>query len=102
MEEKTYSVKLADGTTLENLKQNGSYFISASQVDPAIFEGNCSPVVISDGTVEETHENMTVDFVTQRGDEYWFPIRDLSPDELEKIKIRSDLEYLAMMAEVSL
>lgn len=102
MEEKTYSITLADGTALENLRLNGENFISQNPVDPALFDGNCSPVIISDGEEEETHENMELVQVTPYQGEYWFVLRDLSSAELASMKMQSDIEYIAMMAGIEL
>ena len=60
------------------------------------------PVVISDGEVEETHNNMELVQITPMGEEYWFVLRDISKAEMEKIKMQSDIEYIAMMAGVEL
>ena len=102
MDEKIYTVTLADGTEIGNLRLNGNNYISQSEVDPAIFTGNCSPVTISNGENSEVHENMDLVQVTRMGTEYWFVLRDLSTDEMEKIRNRSDLEYLAMLTGVEL
>lgn len=32
----------------------------------------------------------------------WFVLRDMTPKELEQAKIKSDIEYLAMMCDVDL
>ena len=102
MEDRTYSITLADGTVLDNLRLNGNNFISKTPVDPVLFNGNCSPVVISDGEVEETHENMELVQVTPYQGEYWFILRDLSSAELASMKMQSDIEYVAMMAGIEL
>lgn len=102
MDEKLYTITLADGTEISNLRLNGNNFISDTPVDSEIFDENCSPVVISDGDNEETHANMELVQVTPVGTEYWFVLRDISEEELEKIRNRSDLEYIAMMTGVEL
>ena len=103
MNEKRYTVTLADGTKFTNLRLNGDNFISITEVTPDKFVGNCSPVVISDGETEETHENMNlVQVKSYVPGEYWFVLRDLSPAELRNIKMQSDIEYVAMMAGVDL
>ena len=58
MEDKTYSITLADGTVIDDLKLNGNNFISKSPITKEIFEDCCSPVVISDGETEVVHDNM--------------------------------------------
>lgn len=102
MDEKNYKIKLADGTVVEDLKINGNNFISNKVIDQNIFDGNCSPVIISDGTREDTHDNMELVQITNTNDEYWFVLRDISVAELKQLKIQSDIEYIAMMSGVEL
>ena len=102
MDEKNYKITLADGTELSNLTMNGNNFISEATLDPGIFQSNCSPVVISDGEHDETHENMELVQVTEVNGQSWFVLRDMTPKELEQAKIKSDIEYLAMMCDVDL
>lgn len=102
MDEKTYSITLSDGTVLSDLGLNGDNYISETPVDPEVFVDNCSPIIISDGEVEELHENMSLVQVTKMGNEYWFVLRDISVAELEKIKMQSDIEYIAMMSDIEL
>lgn len=102
MDEKNYKITLADGTELSNLTMNGNNFISEATIDPGIFQSNCFPVVISDGEHDETHENMELVQVTEVNGQSWFVLRDMTPKELEQAKIKSDIEYLAMMCDVDL
>ena len=102
MDEKNYKITLADGTELSNLTMNGNNFISEATIDPGIFQSNCSPVVISDGEHDETHENMELVQVTEVNGQSWFVLSDMTPKELEQAKIKSDIEYLAMMCDVDL
>lgn len=102
MENKTYSITLADGTVIGDLKLNGNNFISKTKVSHDTFADNCSPVTISDGEVEEVHDNMELVQITEMGDDYWFVLRDISKAEMEKIKMQSDIEYIAMMSGVEL
>lgn len=102
MDNKTYKITLSDGTVIDNLKLNGNNYISKEAVDPAIFTENCSPVVINDGTYDETHNNMELVQVTNVNGESWIVLRDLSAEELSKTKLQSDIEYVAMMAGVEL
>lgn len=102
MDEKNYKITLNDGTEINNLKLNGNNYISTEPIDPAVFDGNCSPVVISDGTHDEIHDNMELVQITEVNGKYWFVLRDFSADELAQIKMRSDIEYVAMMTDIEL
>lgn len=100
--EKIYTVTLTDGTVLLNLRMNGNNFISAEPVTDETFVDNLDPVTISDGEYEDQHEHMALIYTQRRGDEYWFALRDRTPDELARLKIQSDIEYLAMMTDIEL
>ena len=102
MDEKIYVITLANGTEIGNLRLNGNNFISKAPIDATIFEGNSSPVIIRNGESEEIHENMELVQITPIGEDYWFVLRDLSAAELEKIKMQSDIEYVAMMARIEI
>ena len=60
------------------------------------------PVIINDGTNEEVHEHMDLVQVTTVDKKSWFVLRDIPQKELEQTKLKSDLEYLAMMCDVEL
>lgn len=102
MDEKIYRITLADGTVLDNLTMNGNNFISEEAIDAHIFDGKCSPVIINDGVNEEIHENMDLVQVTTVDEKSWFVLRDIPQKELEQAKLKSDIEYLAMMCDVEL
>ena len=103
MDSKTYTITLADGTVLDNLKLNGNNFISNTAINADIFNENCSPIIVSDGVNSETHNNMEFVQVTeQEPGKYWFVLRELSASELAWIKMQSDIEYVAMMAGIEL
>lgn len=101
-----YVITLADGTVIADLSKNGDMYISKTEIDPSIFEFNCSPITINDGERDEVHEHMAlITLYDEDNDgvpEYWFALRDVSEAELEKIKMQSDIEYLAMMTGVEL
>ena len=100
---KTYTITLADGTVLDNLKLNGDNFVSNTAINTDIFNGNCSPVIISDGINSETHNHMElVQLTEQEPRKYWFVLREISDSELALIKIQSDIEYVAMNAVIEL
>lgn len=103
MEEKIYKIILGDGTEISNLKLNGNNFISTEKIEESVFADNCSPVTISGGTTETVHPNMElVQIVEQVPGEYWFVLRDISEEEFARIKMQSDIAYIAMMSNIEL
>ncbi len=103
MDNKKYSITLADGTVISDLRLNGNNYISETPLTPELFDGNCSTVIFSDGETEETHSNMELIKLEQESDgTYWLILRAIPAERLEKMKMRSDIEYLAMMTDVEL
>ena len=102
MVSKTYTITLADGTVLDNLKLNGDNFISNTAINADIFDENCYTVIISDGVNSETYNMELVQVTEQEPGKYWFVLRELSASELARIKMQSDIEYVAMMAGIEL
>ena len=102
MEDKTYKITLADGTELENLSLNGNNFITDEDISEEKFLDNLSPVIINDGEEDETHENMKLVQISKVGGRNAFILRDLTEDELKELRLRADIEYIAMMAEIEL
>ena len=99
MEEKIYKITLGDGTEISNLKLNGNNFISTEKIEESAFADNCSPVTISDGTTETVHPNMELVQIVEQ-----IPgvLRDISEEEFARIKMQSDIAYIAMMSNVEL
>lgn len=101
-EEKNYSMTLTDGTVIENLRLNGNVFISPVEILPDLFIDNCDPIVINDGDMDEVHQHMALVAIERHGNKYWIMLRDRTSDELDKLKIMADIEYLAMMTDVDM
>lgn len=102
MEEKKYKITLADGTVLTNLSRNGSNYISKVPIEKDVFECNCSLVLIDDGEEIVKYDNMELVHVTKYNEEYWFAFRDIPDSEWNLRKMKSDIEYIAMMTDVDL
>lgn len=100
------TIVLADGTVLGDLVRNGTNYISQSEINRSVFQGNCSPLTVritgDEEVYEEVHENAALVHLTRMGDEYWFAFRDISEREMNEAKIRSDIDYIAMMADIDL
>lgn len=105
--EKSWKITLADGTKLENLRLNGNNFVSESEITENDFKGKLLKVKI-EGTTEdgqeitEEHNHMELVQIVHYEDGYYFVLRDISEAELDKMKMKSDIEYLAMMSDIDL
>ena len=101
-----YKIILSDGTQLNNLKLNGNNFVSEMEVTEDTFKGKLSKVTIEttkDGQeITKEYEHMELVQVVHYEDGYYFVLRELSATELKEIKMQSDIEYLAMMADIDL
>lgn len=102
MDEKIYKVTLADGTVIDNLRLNGNNYISEKELSADMFLGNLGTVTINDGEKDVVYENMTLVQLAKYDDEYWFILRTMTKKELQEIKNRSDIDYIAMMTDVEL
>lgn len=94
-----FTIALSNGKQLKDLELNGSNFITREEVTPETFEDGLSPVVING----EEHEQMALVQIARHEDgRYWFILRDVTPEEIAQAKLRSDIEYIAMMADIEL
>lgn len=106
MENTLYKITLSNGYVLDNLTLNGNNFISEQEITDDMFTGNCASVTIeheeSGETIVENHENMRLVQISKMGDTWWFILDDISESEMENIKMKSDIAYVAMMTGVDL
>lgn len=100
--EKIYTITLADGTQINNLRVNGNNFISDTIIEADMFLGKCSRVVINDGNSENTYENLELVQIAKHNEEYWFVLEMLTKEELQRLKDRADIDYIAMMTDVDI
>lgn len=102
MDEKIYKITLANGTVIENLRLNGNNYISDKEITADMFLGNLTMVTINDGEKDTVHENMDLVQIMKYDDEYWFILRTMTKKELQDLKNRADIDYIAMMTEVEI
>ena len=102
----SFTITLVDGTQLTGLELNGNNFISKTRLSESTFAGKLGHVVISGngefddfGLIGE-HENMQLVQSQQYGEEYWFILRDLTPQELKDIRTEARLDYIEMMEDL--
>ena len=97
-----YKLTLSNGREITGLRMNGNNFISNTGITSDMFEGGLAPVVISGNGTMEVHENMELVQITQMNGEYWFVLRDITQKELDEIRIRADVDFIAMMTDIEL
>ena len=106
-----YTLKLNDGSEIENLMLTGNIFRSDKEITRAMLAGKLTPVTIEgesgEGEDEQpgitgVHEHMAVCYVRKSGGKYELALRDIPGDEWDKLTTLGDLEYLAMMAGIEL
>ena len=108
-----YSIELSDGTKISNLKLNGDNFYSAAPISAGIFAGKLRRVKITSDDAEEQsyvgeHEHMRLEGIQhitkspglEAG--YYFVLKEIPSDELERLKTTANIEYLAMMSDIDL
>lgn len=102
MDEKFYKITLADGTVIDNLRLNGNNYISDKELTADVFLGKLNKVVINDGERDVVYDNMTLVQIVKYDEEYWFILRTMTKRELQDLKNRADIDYLAMMSDIEL
>ena len=104
--EKSFKITLSDGTKFENLKLSGNYYITQKEITEKDFKGKLSKVIIEETEDKKPTKNeythMELIQILHYEDGYYFALRELSQDEIDKITIQSNIEYLAMMTGVDL
>lgn len=92
MDNKNYTITLADGTVLKNLTLNGNNYFSNDVIDEKIFtESALKKITISNGSKDEVHENVKLMNYFTEPVGCRFIIAEKSADELEKEKLYADL-----------
>lgn len=100
--EKSWKITLSDGTKLENLRLNGNNFISEAEITEDDFRGKLSKVIIEGKDFKQEYNNMELVQIAHYEDGYYFVLREISQEELDKLKMQSDIEYLAMMSDIDM
>ena len=86
-----YTIKLYDGTVLDNLELNGNNFISNTIIPDSVFENNLKTVEVFDG---ENTQILTDQFLAANrveNGQSWFVIIDKTP-EMKREESMTDLQ----------
>ena len=102
--EKSWKITLSDGTQLKDLKLSGNNYISKAKITEDDFKGKLSKVIIENETdkISEEFEHVELVQIVHYEDGYYFVLRQLSQDEIDKQKMQGDIEYLAMMTNTDM
>lgn len=91
-----YSIRLSDGTVINNLGLNGNNFIPESTINETIFENNLEKVIITDDDGnEEERFNQKVQFAKIEGAETFILHDKTKEDEL--LDILADLTETVLL-----
>ena len=86
-----YTIKLYDGTVLDNLELNGNNFISNTIIPDSAFENNLKTVEVFDG---ENTQILTDQFLAANrveNNQTWFVLIDKTP-EMKREEEMTDLQ----------
>lgn len=100
--EKSWKITLSDGTKLENLRLNGNNFISEAEITEDDFRGKLSKVTVEGKDFKQEYNNMELVQIAHYEDGYYFVLREIPQEELDKLKMQSDIEYIAMMSNIDM
>lgn len=102
-------IKLSDGTVLGPFEINGTCYMTKQQYSKEFFEGKLSPVTIteimSDGQeypMNHPHMEFSNCMPYDEDGNYLLVIYDIPKEEIERRRMESNIEFLAMMTDVSL
>ena len=103
---KQYTITLADGRQLCNLRKNGTNFVSQERVAEELLEGNLSQIQISDGVYSRSLRNVVLlqqCHMPQAEPAGWYlAFRQRTERELSEMALDAKLTYLAMMTGVEI
>lgn len=97
-----YTITLADGRKLTDLRKNGDNFVSETKVDETMFDGNLSIITVSNGEYEITNRNVELIQQVHYPDGWYLAFRELSDIEIKEMELNAKIEYIAMMAGVDM
>ena len=99
--EKTFTIKLADGTLLENLGLNGNNYISGNALTEEDFEGKLDEVEItsSEGDVTTLTDAFLVQ-VEKYDKEYWFILAEKTAEQKLMDELEAQAEAIVELAGI--
>lgn len=105
-EDRVYTIVLGDGTKLENLKLNGTCFVSKQPISKEMFTGKLNNVEITgEGGLQMIQEGIQphMKLIYFRYDEtmqeYLFDLRTISEQDWKLQELFSNVDYLLMVTD---
>ena len=86
-----YTIKLYDGTVLDNLILNGNNFISDKIIPDDIFTDNLNEVEISDGENTQIYQDMALVANRVIDGKSWFILAEKTPEQKEKEEFENNI-----------
>lgn len=89
-------LKLDNGKVIDNLKMNGTNFVSETEIDETMFSDIIKEIcVIEDGRTYYLHN---VEFIQQvkYADGYYFVLREMTPDEILRKQLMDSITDVQM------
>lgn len=96
---------LSDGRVIDNLTKNLDVYVSKKILDKSMFEGNLRTIkeVLDDGTEVLLKNQKLGSLVYNVENDSWdFVLIEIPLEDLRYAQTRSDIMYIAMMADVEL
>lgn len=91
------TITLANGNQLTNLYMDGNNYVSNQILDQSVFTNNLHRVHIEDAGHIAQYENMSLAYFHVQNGKTYFVLNSVSPLEMQLAKMRSNIDYLAMM-----
>ena len=91
-----YTIKLYDGTVLDNLILNGNNFISDKIIPDDIFTDNLNEVEISDGENTQIYQDMMLVANRVIDGKSWFILAEKTPEQKEKEALEATITDLQL------
>ncbi len=98
-----YNLTLGNGTVFSGLTMNGSYFVSKSLVSKDTFNGwggKCRVEAIDEDFNEwpsGDYTSLELLDIIYNGEAWFFAIRQIPSEELEKRQLRADVDFALML-----
>lgn len=95
------TITLSNGIKLNNLKLNGTNFVSTDKIDETIFKNIVDEVKVTTEEKEYTMKNVYLLQQVQYGDEWYFILEEKKITEQEKINAQLMLQIAQLKAQAN-